>query len=97
MEFFDFLLTAPFLPSGTPPVIDRALHSYFVRAGTSLAPDWVRRMTGYHHSPLRQRLLIEPYLRVDARLTRWAFGEPRYVALAKERALGAGAEQSLSA
>jgi uncharacterized protein (DUF2236 family) len=93
MEFFDFLLTAPFLPSGTPPAIDRALHSYFVRAGMSLAPDWVRRMTGYYHSPLRQKLVVEPYLRFDARLTRWAFGEPAYVVLAKARASGDGAEQ----
>jgi uncharacterized protein (DUF2236 family) len=92
IEFFDFLLSAPYLPPNTPAVIDRGLHSYFVRSGMSLAPDWVRRLTGYEHSSLRQKLLYEPYLRGDARLTRWAFGEPRYFALAKERALGVHAE-----
>jgi uncharacterized protein (DUF2236 family) len=89
MEFFEFLLTSPFLPSGTPASIDRGLHAYAVRAGMSLAPDWARRMTGYHHSPRRQKLLFEPYLRADSRLTRWAFGEPAYVALAKARTAGA--------
>ncbi|HWA66621.1 MAG TPA: oxygenase MpaB family protein [Mycobacteriales bacterium] len=84
-EFFEFLLTAPFLPTRTPRPIDRALHAYFVRAGMSLAPDWVRQMTGYHHSSVVQTVMFEPYLRADARLTRWAFDEPKYVALAKAR------------
>jgi uncharacterized protein (DUF2236 family) len=97
MEFFEFLLTSPFLPKGTPGVIDRALHAYFVRAGMSLAPDWVRRLTGYQHSSLRQRLMFEPYIRADAWLTRWAFGEPAYLSLAKARACADGAVQPLSA
>jgi uncharacterized protein (DUF2236 family) len=97
MEFFEFLLTSPFLPKGTPAVIDRALHSYFVRAGMSLAPEWVRRLTGYQHSELRQWLMFEPYIRADARMTRWAFGEPAYLRLAKARAGRAPAEHSLTA
>jgi hypothetical protein len=33
--------------------------------------------------------MIGPYLQLDARMLRWAFGTPRYVELALARATGA--------
>lgn len=91
-EFFEFLMTAPFLPK-TPAPIDRALHRFVVHAGMSLAPAWARELTGFAHPAVVQRALVEPYLRLDARTLRWAFGTPPHVALARRRA-GALAEAS---
>jgi uncharacterized protein (DUF2236 family) len=88
-EFFEFLLTAPFLPT-TPAPVDRALHRFVVHAGMSLAPAWARRLTGFDHPAVVQQALVEPYLRLDAHALRWAFGTPPHVALARGRA-GAGA------
>jgi uncharacterized protein (DUF2236 family) len=86
-EFLGFLLSAPFLPE-MPEAMDRTAHLYFVHAGMSLAPDWARQLTGFHHPPQLQRLLFEPYLRLNARSLRWAFGVPPHVAMARERAGG---------
>ncbi len=88
-EFFAFLMTAPFLPK-TPAPIDWALHRFVVHAGMSLAPAWARELTGFRHPAVVQRALVEPYLRLDARTVRWAFGTPPYVALAHGR-VGGGA------
>ena len=89
-EFFEFLMTAPFLPQ-TPAPIDRALHRFVVHAGMSLAPAWARRLTGFHHPAVVQRALVGPYLRLDSRSLRWAFGTPPHVAMARERANAAPA------
>jgi len=84
-EFFEFLLTAPFGPS-LPASLDRAAHRLAVHAGMSLAPAWARRLTGFDHSALAQVALVEPYLRLDTRSLRWAFGTPPHLAMARERA-----------
>jgi uncharacterized protein (DUF2236 family) len=84
-EFFEFLLTAPFLPK-TPAPVDRALHRFVVHAGMSLAPAWARQLTGFDHPALVQRTLVEPYLQLDSRALRWAFDTPPHVAMARERA-----------
>jgi uncharacterized protein (DUF2236 family) len=89
-EFFAFLMTAPFLPR-TPAPVDRALHRFVVHAGMSLAPAWARELTGFDHPALVQRTLVEPYLQLDARMLRWAFGTPAHVTLARERAGGVAA------
>jgi uncharacterized protein (DUF2236 family) len=87
-EFIDFLMTAPFGPK-LPPAADRALHRFGIYAGMSAAPPWARELIGYDRpSPLVRRL-IGPYLQLDARMLRWAFGTPRYVELARARAAGA--------
>ena len=57
----------------------------------SIAPDWARRMTGFHQPSAVQRLMIAPYLRTDSHLTRWSFDEPAYVRMAKARAAGTSA------
>lgn len=87
-EFFEFLLTAPFGPR-LPATVDRALHRLAIHAGMSIAPQWARELTGFRHPPALQRALVEPYLRLDSRVTRWAFETPAYLRLARERA-GAG-------
>jgi uncharacterized protein (DUF2236 family) len=92
-EFLGFLLTAPFLPN-MPEVMDRAAHVYLVHAGMSLAPDWARHLTGFHHPPLLQRVLFEPYLRLNARSLQWAFGVPPHVSMAHRRAAGELADHS---
>jgi uncharacterized protein (DUF2236 family) len=82
-EFFQFLLNAPFVPT----VPGHLLHHFFVHAGMSIAPDWARRLTGYHHPDIVQRVYVEPFLRLHAAQFRWGFGdEPPHVALARERA-----------
>ncbi len=87
-EFFEFLLTAPFGPH-LPERADRALHRFFVHAGMSLAPRWAQELTGFEHSAAFRRSLVEPYLRLDSRSLRWAFGTPPHLAMARERAAGA--------
>jgi uncharacterized protein (DUF2236 family) len=85
-EFFEFLLTAPFVPK-VPGPLDRPLHYFFVHAGMSIAPQWARRLTGFHHPALIQRLYVEPFLRLHAAQLRWGFGdEPPHLKLARERA-----------
>ncbi|MFC3965320.1 oxygenase MpaB family protein [Nocardia jiangsuensis] len=97
LEFFEFLMTAPLLPIRAPGPLDRVLHAYVAHAGMSLAPEWARRLTGYHHAPLTDTLVFAPYLRTSAPLTRWVVGEPPYARQARLRA-GAtpAAEQPLA-
>lgn len=85
LEFFDFLMTAPFGPR-LPPGIDRALHSFAVNAGMSLAPEWAQQLTGFDRRAVLHRALTEPYLRLEATSLRWAFGTPPYARMAMERA-----------
>ena len=86
-EFVDFLLTAPFLPN-LPGPLDRGLHRLAVFAGMSRAPHWARELIGFDRPSPLTRVLIDPMLRADARRLRWAFGTPRYVQLARARAVG---------
>jgi len=85
LEFFDFLLTAPFGPR-LPAAIDRVVHSFAVNAGMSLAPRWAQELTGFDRRAALHRALAEPYVRLDAASLRWAFGTPPYLALARARA-----------
>ncbi|BBY35510.1 oxygenase MpaB family protein [Mycolicibacter minnesotensis] len=89
-EFIEFLLTAPFLPR-LPDPLDRSMHRFAVHAGMSYAPRWARELTGFDRPSLLARPLISPALQLDVRRTRWAFGIPAYVRLARERAAGVGA------
>jgi uncharacterized protein (DUF2236 family) len=86
-EFIDFLLIAPFGPN-LPPAVDAALHRFALYAGMSAAPRWARELIGFDRPPRLVRSAIGPYLQLDARMLRWAFGTPRYVELARARALG---------
>lgn len=95
-EFFEFLLTAPFGPD-LPERLDRTLHRFFVHAGMSLAPRWTQELTGFEHGPTFQRAVVEPYLRFESRSLRWAFGTPPCLALARERAAGRPAGESVEA
>ena len=87
-EFIDFLMTSPFFPN-LPGPVDRQLHRFAIYAGMSRAPQWARELIGFDQPPALTRTLIDPALQVDARRLRWAFGTPRYVQLARERAAGA--------
>jgi len=87
-EFIDFLLTAPLGPS-LPPAADAALHRFGLYAGMSAAPRWARELIGFDRPSPLVRAMIGPYLQLDARMLRWAFGTPRYVELALARATGA--------
>jgi hypothetical protein len=49
---------------------------------------------GFDHPAALTRTLIDPALRLDARRLRWAFGTPRYVQLARERAAGAALKKA---
>jgi uncharacterized protein (DUF2236 family) len=86
-EFLDFLMISPFLPD-LPETIDRQLHRFAIFAGMSLAPPWARELIGYDRPPALTRALTGPLLRLDAHRLRWAFGEPPYAAMARERAAG---------
>lgn len=86
-EFITFLLQAPFLPRRLGAV-DAAAHQFFVRAGMGLAPRWAQELAGLTMPEVMRHWAAEPYLSSVARLIRWAFGEPPYVALARRRALG---------
>lgn len=83
-EFVGFLLTAPFLPK-LPRRLDAAAHRFAVYAGMYYAPPWARELIGFDRPPVLTRALVEPELLLNARLTRWAFGTPRYVELARQR------------
>ena len=86
-EFIDFLMTSPFFPD-LPGPVDRQLHRFTIYAGMSRAPSWARELIGYDRPSALTRRLIEPALHFDARHLRWAFGTPRYVELARQRAAG---------
>jgi uncharacterized protein (DUF2236 family) len=87
-EFINFLLTSPFVPD-LPDSLDRRLHRFAMYAGMSRAPKWAQELIGFDRPPALTRNLIEPMLRLDAFRLRLAFGTPRYVQLARERAAGA--------
>jgi uncharacterized protein (DUF2236 family) len=87
-EFLDFLMTSPFFPD-LPGPLDRPVRRFAIYAGMSRAPRWARELIGFDHPPAPARALIDPALQLDARRLRWAFGTPRYVQLARERAAGA--------
>jgi uncharacterized protein (DUF2236 family) len=87
-EFIDFLMTSPFFPN-LPGPLDRQLHRFAIYAGMSRAPKWARELIGFDRPSALTRALIEPALRLDARRLRWAFGTPRYVQMARERAVAA--------
>lgn len=87
-EFIEFLLTSPFFGE-LPRPVDRQLHRFAIYAGMSRAPRWARELIGFDRPSVLTRGLIEPALRFDARQLRWAFGTPRYAALARQRAAGA--------
>ncbi|WNG90702.1 oxygenase MpaB family protein [Mycobacterium sp. ITM-2016-00318] len=90
-EFIDFLMTSPFFPD-LPESIDRQLHRFAIYAGMSIAPRWARELIGYDRPPMLTRALMGPVLRLDARRVRWAFGAPRYLLMAQDRAAGASRE-----
>jgi len=87
-EFIDFLMTSPFFPH-LPGPVDRQLHRFAIYAGMSRAPQWARELIGFDRPSALTRVLIDPALQSDARRLRWAFGTPRYVQLARQRAAGA--------
>lgn len=87
-EFVDFLLTAPFFPK-LPAQLDRQVHRLAIYAGMTHAPDWARELIGFDRPSALTKRLIEPALRFDATQLRWAFGTPRYVQMARQRAAGA--------
>jgi len=53
-----------------------------------MAPTWAQELIGYDRPPMLTRALTGPMLRLDARRVRWAFGAPRYLRMAQERAAG---------
>jgi uncharacterized protein (DUF2236 family) len=87
-EFLDFLMTSPFFPD-LPERLDRRLHRFTIYAGMSRAPRWAQELIGYDRPPMATRALMAPVLRLDAQRLRWAFGTPRYLRLAQQRATGA--------
>jgi uncharacterized protein (DUF2236 family) len=87
-EFVDFLMTSPFFPD-LPERLDRQLHRFTLYAGMSRAPRWAQELIGYDRPPIATRALTGPMLRLDAQRLRWAFGAPRYLQLAQQRAAGA--------
>jgi uncharacterized protein (DUF2236 family) len=94
-EFIDFLMTSPFFPD-LPDRIDRSLHRFAIYAGMSMAPGWAQELIGYDRPPLLTRTLMGPMLRLDAQRVRWAFGAPRYLRMAQERAAGVKPKVSAS-
>jgi uncharacterized protein (DUF2236 family) len=86
-EFLGFLMTSPFFPD-LPAPVDRRLHRFAIYAGMSRAPQWARELIGYDRPPTATRMLTGPTLRLDAQRLRWAFGTPRYVQMARDRAAG---------
>jgi uncharacterized protein (DUF2236 family) len=89
-EFFEFLLTAPFGPPLPSPVA-RPARAYQLHAAMSVMPRWARRLTGFEHSRLAQRLFFDSQLQVASRSLRPVFGVPPYRAMAEARAAGAPA------
>ena len=86
-EFVDFLMTSPFFPD-LPDRLDRQLHRFAIYAGMSRAPRWAQELIGFDRPSLATRALMGPMLRFDAQRLRWAFGTPRYLRLARDRAAG---------
>ena len=86
-EFIDFLMSSPFFPD-LPERLDRQLHRFTIYAGMSRAPQWAQELVGYDRPPMPTAALMGPMLRLDAQRLRWAFGTPRYLALAQQRAAG---------
>lgn len=86
-EFIEFLMTSPFFPD-LPEPASRGLHSFAIYSAMSRAPRWARELIGFDRPPAVARALMKPALRLDAQRLRWAFGTPRYVELARERANG---------
>ena len=91
-EFFEFLLTSPF-GVRLPGPLSRAGNRLQLAAGMSLMPRWAQELTGFESSPAARRLVHDPSLGTFARTLRWAFGTPRFRALAEERALGGAPPQ----
>lgn len=83
-EFLAFARSAPLLPPVFRPV-RKPLQFYNLHAALALMPGWARRMTGYHHPALLDRLVVAPHARLDARLMRWAFRTPAFRAMAETR------------
>lgn len=81
-------MTSPFFPD-LPERLDRQLHRFTIYAGMSRAPQWAQELIGYDRLPMPTRALMGPMLRLDAQRLRWAFGTPRYLQLAQQRAAGA--------
>jgi hypothetical protein len=79
---------SPFFPD-LPGPVDRQLHRFAIYAGMSRAPKWAQELIGFDRPSAVTRRMIGPALQFDARRLRWAFGIPRYVQLARERAVGA--------
>jgi uncharacterized protein (DUF2236 family) len=86
-EFVDFLMTSPFFPN-LPERLDRQLHRFAIYAGMSRAPRWAQLLIGFDRPPAATRALMGPMLRFDAERLRWAFGTPRYLQMARDRAAG---------
>jgi uncharacterized protein (DUF2236 family) len=87
-EFFEFLFAAPFGPR-LPSPIARPARAYQLHAAMSVMPRWARRLTGFEHSRLAQRVLFEPQLHAAARSLRPLLGVPPYKAMAEARAAAA--------
>jgi uncharacterized protein (DUF2236 family) len=81
LEFFDFLLGAPFGVHAPGP-LKTQVNRFQLEAGMSLMPDWARRMSGFD-APLPQ--VSAAVLRSYAATLRWAFGTPPWRRLAEER------------
>jgi len=81
LEFFDFLLRAPFGVRAPWPLTTRG-NRMQLEAGMSLMPEWARRMTGFD-APLPQ--VSAAMMRSYAVTLRWAFGTPPWRRLADER------------
>jgi uncharacterized protein (DUF2236 family) len=86
-QFFDFLLDSPFAPDLPKPAAG-ALALLDVHAGMSIAPGWVRRLTGFDTPDALRAVATEPLLRLKARGLRYAFGTPAYARMAHERMAG---------
>ena len=84
LEFYDFLMSSPLAPK-VPAAADRAIHLLLVHSGMTLAPAWARELTGFTQPSLVRHAVLDPYLRLDAGLLRWAIGTPPYAALARAR------------
>jgi uncharacterized protein (DUF2236 family) len=83
-EFFEFLLTSPF-GLRLPGPLARPGNRFEIESGMGLMPRWAQELTGFAPSPAVYRVIHEPVLRAYARALRWAFGTPRFRALAEQR------------
>lgn len=83
-QFFDFLLTSPF-GSMLPQPADAAMGLLDLHAGMSIAPRWVRQLTGFSTPRPLRPASTEPLMQLKARSLRYAFGTPAYARLARER------------